>query len=294
MRHTLKFLNLILIVVFIFGFTACTSSKTVAETTKIENTILETATATTAAVAAGAGQTAIETTKSETTTSETILPDKTTGATQEKTKYKVGDRGPAGGFIIFVNPNFETAEGKYLEATYIKSSSDAAAGEVINWEYIEAAPNDQYDAEGDDWIEWEISPSDDPGKATGATATAIGTGMVNTKKIVNSWGDGIYAAKICYDLTINGYNDWALPSKDELNLMYTVLAKNGAGGFDPLGGPYWSSTECGGEFEGYTAWIQWMDSGDQSDTSVKQYSSRVRAVRVGGISIGSLDDDSLN
>jgi hypothetical protein len=290
MRHTVKFLNLVLIVVFIFSFTACTNSKTASETSPSETTGSETTTA----AAVGTEKTSVEITKPETATTETAIPDKTTGTTQEKIKYKVGDRGPAGGFIICINPNFETAEGKYLEAAYIKSSPGAAAGEVINWEYIEAAPGDQYDAEGDDWIEWEITPSDDPGKATGATATAIGTGMVNTKKIVNSWGDGIYAAKICYDLTINGYNDWALPSKDELNLMYTVLAKNGAGGFDPLGGPYWSSTECGGEFEGYTAWVQWMDSGDQSDTSVKQYSSRVRAVRVGGISLGSLDDDSFN
>jgi hypothetical protein len=290
MKHALKFLNLMLIVVFIFGFTACTHSKTASETSSSETTGSEKTTA----AAVSTEKTSVETNKPETATTETATPDKTTGTTQEKVKYKVGDRGPAGGFIICINPNFETAEGKYLEAAYIKSSPEAAAGEVINWQYIEAAPSDQYDSEGDDWVEWEITPSGDPGKITGATATAIGTGMVNTKKIVNSWGDGIYAAKVCYDLTINGYNDWALPSKDELNLMYTVLAKNGAGGFDPLGGPYWSSTECGGEFEGYTAWVQWMDSGDQSDTSVKQYSSRVRAVRVGGISLGSLDDDSFN
>ena len=48
------------------------------------------------------------------------------------------------------------------------------------------------------------------------TSTAIGTGQTNTTKIVNAQGAGVYAAKICDDLVLNGYSDWYLPSKAEL------------------------------------------------------------------------------
>ena len=57
MRHKLRLFNLILIVVFIFSFTACTIPKTVTETTTAETTIMET-------------------TASETTASETTAKDK--------------------------------------------------------------------------------------------------------------------------------------------------------------------------------------------------------------------------
>jgi hypothetical protein len=45
--------------------------------------------------------------------------------------------------------------------------------------------------------------------------TVIGTGNTNTNLIVAVQGNGNYAAKICYDLVLNGYSDWFLPSRDE-------------------------------------------------------------------------------
>ena len=56
---------------------------------------------------------------------------------------------------------------------------------------------------------------------TGATATAIGTGKANTRKIILSQGKpGSYAALLCANYKGGGYTDWVLPSKDELNELY--------------------------------------------------------------------------
>ena len=74
---------------------------------------------------------------------------------------------------------------------------------------------------------------------TGATGTAIGTGLANTNKIIASQGNGNYAAKICKDYRGGGFDDWYLPSIDELR----KLSQNRllVGGFQTY--YYWSSTE---------------------------------------------------
>ena len=77
-------------------------------------------------------------------------------------------------------------------------------------------------------------------KVTGATATALGTGKANTTTIVSVQGAGSYAAQLCHDMILNGYNDWYLPSKDELNLMWSNLKlARGLGNFTYS---YWCSS----------------------------------------------------
>jgi len=107
---------------------------------------------------------------------------------------------------------------------------------------------------------------------TGATATALGTGNANTNTIVSIQGTGSYAAKLCYDLVLNSYSDWYLPSKDELNKLY--LNKAAIGGFY-TSGYYWSSTE---DTNYSSAWYQSFTSGYQSNF-YKGGTYYVRAVR---------------
>jgi Protein of unknown function (DUF1566) len=95
---------------------------------------------------------------------------------------------------------------------------------------IIAAPTDQSTS-----IEWSVASV-----SIGATATAIGTGNENTNKIVANQGDRIYASKTCFDLALGGFNDWYLPSKDELHQLF--INKAAIGGI--ANERYWSSTEA--------------------------------------------------
>ena len=105
---------------------------------------------------------------------------------------------------------------------------------------------------------------------TASTGTAIGTGNANTSQIVSVQGAGSYAAKLCSDLILNGYIDWYLPSRDELNKLYINQAL--VGGFAT--NLYWSSTENG--YSG--AWTQNFGNGNQVNTG-KGFTYYVRAVR---------------
>ena len=77
--------------------------------------------------------------------------------------------------------------------------------------------------------------------STGATGTAIGTGLSNTNTIIASQGGTAtsYAAGVARAYTGGGYADWYLPSKDELNKLY--LSRFDIGGY--VTDAYWSSSE---------------------------------------------------
>ncbi len=104
---------------------------------------------------------------------------------------------------------------------------------------------------------------------SGADGTAIGTGNQNTVDIVTGCTTAGIAAKLCYDLTLNGYSDWYLPSKDELNKLFKN--KNAIGDFASA---YWSSTEAdniNAESQDFLAGYQGL--------SPKDHTVSVRAVR---------------
>ncbi len=165
--------------------------------------------------------------------------------------YNLRDTGPAGGLIFYINPN---------------ASTDG-------WKYLEAAPVS---------TEWTEKVWGGYGTAvTGADGTAIGTGKQNTIDIVSQFGaqepyesKTDYAAKLCSDLVSGGYEDWFLPSKDELNLMYTNLKAYEVGNFG--NSYYWSSSEG----DHLSAWYQFFLNG--APNSYYKYlvsNKRVRAVR---------------
>lgn len=106
---------------------------------------------------------------------------------------------------------------------------------------------------------------------SGADGTAFGTGAQNTIDIVAGCTTAGIAAEICSALVLDGYSDWYLPSKDELNMLYINRTAIGGIGYDHS---YWSSTES----SNYYVWYQNFLNGYQGEES-KYYPLSVRAVR---------------
>lgn len=162
-------------------------------------------------------------------------------------EYEIGDAGPAGGTIFYddeADGNDDIPDARYLEAA------------PVSTEWKEIA--------------WGEKGIDIPG----ADKTAVGTGAKNTADIVNHHGaDSDCPAALCDGLNVGGFDDWFMPSKDELDLMVENLYKNGFGDFE--GYYYWSSSEE----SDVNVWGQHFYNGVQS-SSPKGLQYRVRAVRV--------------
>ena len=134
-----------------------------------------------------------------------------------------------------------------------------------------AAPADQ--STGIGWISpWSTQDTWVPG----GTGTVLGTGSANTDNIIaqavaagNSTPSS-YAAGLARAHEGGGYNDWYLPSQDELNKLY--LNRAAVGGFADH--YYWSSSD----FDDLFVWAQHFDTSLQA-TDYKSVNFRVRAVR---------------
>lgn len=104
------------------------------------------------------------------------------------------------------------------------------------------------------------------GISTGAQSTD--NGAANSSAILQAGvSDG--AASLCSG-SINGYSDWFLPAKNQLNCLYTNQAIIPA----LMNAVYWSSTET----DDNNAWFQFFDNGNQL-SSFKSFYFSVRCVR---------------
>lgn len=156
-------------------------------------------------------------------------------------------------FVIPVDIGFSYQGGIIFE---ISNGSTGTHGLI-------AAPTDQSNS-----AEWGCNQTGIPG----TNGTSLGQGQSNTTAAVNGCSQSNSAARICDNLILNGYSDWFLPARDELNLIYQNLRSKGLGNF--VDRYYWSSSADGQA----TAWCQNFSYGYVSTPSKSQINC-VRAVR---------------
>lgn len=132
---------------------------------------------------------------------------------------------------------------------------------------LESAPSDQSTSQSWSNVESFVNGSS-------ALPSGIGTGSANTDAIIAQLGHSASAAKVCRDYAGGSLTDWFLPSKDELNELYSK--KDIVGGFENTAN-YWSSSEFGinGDLNAYG---QLFSNGSQGGL-YKGDSYRVRAIR---------------
>jgi len=126
--------------------------------------------------------------------------------------YRIGGTGPAGGIVFYDK-----------------------GGDSGGWRFLEAAPHD---------IQGTLRADADRPDVSGNMERAAGSGKTNSAALLREAADrdggSGWAVQACDALVVNGYDDWFLPSRDELNYLYENLHKKGLGNFkDEI---YWSST----------------------------------------------------
>ena len=165
----------------------------------------------------------------------------------EPARYAVGDKGPAGGTIVYVAERNQSSTYKDKDGNTV----------TYTWRYLEAAPKD---------VTIETTTT------TGTTTTVsefifgyyfvnkeakpvamrngssdIGQGRLNTTMLVNAMGENAhesndssssttsnYAAKVALDYKCTNdegeeFTDWFLPSVNEMEAVYKVLFSGSSG-----------------------------------------------------------------
>ena len=157
----------------------------------------------------------------------------------------IGDVGPGGG-IVFYDAGEKKSWGRYLEAAPLE-----AEGQRLPWR-----------PRGNKAMLYTNISGGLTAAEQRVAGKAVGMGAVNTSRIVAKVGRRAeYAARYADELVFGGKDDWFLPSKDELDLMFKYLhtAEKPRGGF--TNGFYWSSSD----YNNSTAWLETFTTGQQWD-----------------------------
>ena len=204
--------------------------------------------------------------------STTVISDDGNGFVAQ---YQVGDMGPGGGRIIYVNP---------FGFDILTDPQNPTAARVAH--YIEVGPED---IAGGLPVTWASKDGIFAVRNGIATYPQFGAGFYNTgfilrttDPVVNPGDPNAPAAKACDEYVRNGLSDWYLPTQDELMEIRTYILNNPS---DPVtkdmhGKKYWTSTDT------IRAWpvciemeenASWRNTGNKFDHIHKYYVRPVRA-----------------
>lgn len=155
--------------------------------------------------------------------------------------FMVGEIGPGGG-TIFYDAGSVQLWGRYLEAACTGWANDC-------------------DGSADPRAVWGCDRS----YVQNAQDVSIGSGKTNTEAVLLACPNA-NAANLAIDYSNNGYQDWFLPSNEELDLLYTNVG---------IKGQYWCSTAGDGGITSY----QGYNNGCQYYFGASDGSYYVRPVR---------------
>jgi hypothetical protein len=123
----------------------------------------------------------------------------------------VGSKGPGGG-IVFYDAGSVQPWGRFLEVA------------PAVWMLGQKSISKPWGCKGIDVV----------------TKTEIGSGKTNTELIVSACSEADTAARIVSDLTVNGFDDWFLPAKDELSTL--ISSQKLIGVYSDYN--YWTSSQA--------------------------------------------------
>lgn len=223
--------------------------------------------------------------------------DTTTNPVTMPRTYIVGDTGPGGGTVFYVAPTGTTftcgptraASCKYLEAA--PSGWNTGADPERTWaQFTPVNYQSTSTSQGDLW----------------ANNTELGWGYYNTKAIIAQGNTNVATSAAAladsHTVTVSDvtYDDWFLPSKDELNQMckwhrgitgvnltsLTTICSGGTSnsglgntGFSTATNVNYSSAS---ENTGNSYWVQYFVAGGQSSQTKNTSGVLVRAIRAFG------------
>ncbi|MDR0321996.1 MAG: DUF1566 domain-containing protein [Treponema sp.] len=182
-----------------------------------------------------------------------------TRTTPTRTVYRIGDTGPAGGLVFYDKGN-----------------------NIGGWRYMEAAPVDLGPSpfiagSPPDSLPRNLKELWD--RTEGEGGRGIGKGKYNSEylmEIAQARGGFNWAVRLCDNYELNGFDDWFLPSRDELNFVYGNLYLQGRGNFRQE--QYWSSTTWTDTWGSYRAWYVNFNDGQHDNQNAGQQ-RRCRPVR---------------
>ena len=171
--------------------------------------------------------------------------------------------------MFYVNAGgFSCGAGTASTCTYLE------AAPLVNESIRANSPVRQWQAPGIVIRAW-VAGANTGSAVSGADLTGVGSGYQNSVDIVNQSGNTaiLSAAVSARSYSNNGFSDWYLPAKDELNLIYQNRFVVGT-----VDAMYWSSSEASTT----TPWAQEVGgNGNQFSWLEKWHTYAVHPIRAG-------------